>query len=50
MYNGEIIKKILKDKILLWENQHRFRAVNMRDLWDIYVPNPYKEYGIDIIR
>ena len=37
-------------KILLYEKHNGFRVVSMRDLWDIYVPNPYEKLGIDIIR
>ena len=50
MYNEKIIKKILKGKILLWENQHRLRVMDIKELWNTYIPNPYKDYGIDIIR
>ena len=48
--SNEGIKKMLKSKILLYEKPNIFRLVSMRDLWDIYVPNPYGKFGIDIIR
>ena len=37
-------------KILLYEKERRFRVVSMKELWDIFVPNPCGKFVIDIIR
>ena len=37
-------------KILLYERERRYRIMSKRDLWDMFVSNPYEKLGIDIIK